>query len=88
VLWLREYIQKHIGWSLSIFGEGRRTDELLAHIEEEIAGVRANPTDVFEWIGIIILALDGAWRAGNSPIKIVSALNEKQTANFLKYTKK
>lgn len=79
---LREYIQRHKDWSLSTFGEGQRTDGLCKHIENELAEIRQNPNDVFEWVDVIILAIDGAWRAGYSPVQIVNALIQKQAINF------
>lgn len=79
---LRGYIQRHKDWSLKTFGEGRRTEGLCKHIEKELQEVRQNPDDVFEWVDIIILAIDGAWRSGHSPLQVVNALIEKQAINF------
>jgi hypothetical protein len=79
---LREYIQRHKDWSLQTFGEGKKTDGLIAHITKELDEIKNNPTDVMEWIDVIILAMDGAWRAGYTPLQIVNALNEKQAINF------
>ena len=42
----------------------------------------ADPRDVLpEWIDLVILALDGAWRAGASPREIIAALVAKQDRN-------
>lgn len=79
---LREYIQRHKNWSLSTFGEGQRTEGLCRHIEKELSEIRKNPNDVFEWVDVIILAIDGAWRSGHSPLQIVNALVQKQAINF------
>ena len=35
-----------------------------------------------EWIDVMILAFDGAWRAGYTPSEIVSALLRKQGVNM------
>ena len=37
--------------------------------------------DLYEWIDIVLLALDGAWRAGYSPATIAEALEAKQSKN-------
>lgn len=68
-------------WSLATFGPGRRTDGLLNHIRKELAEIEAAPLDLDEWADVIILALDGAWRAGHSPAAILRAITGKQAAN-------
>ena len=79
---LEEYLEDQIEWSKRTFGEGKRTEGILKHIEKEIIEVRKSPEDLLEWIDIAILALDGAWRAGYQPEEIVMALVEKQEINF------
>ena len=79
---LREYIQRHISWSKTTFGPGTQHKKICNHIEKELKEVRENPSDLYEWIDIIILALDGAWRAGYSPVQIINALIKKQAINF------
>lgn len=68
-------------FSLKTFGPGERTAGVLDHIRKELAEVAADPGDVMEWIDLVILALDGAWRAGHEPRAIVDALVAKQTRN-------
>ncbi len=60
---LEEYIFDHIKWSYETFGPGRRTVGLSEHIKKELNEVAENPTDVVEWIDIVILGIDGAWRS-------------------------
>jgi hypothetical protein len=79
---LEEYLEDQKAWSTRVFGEGKRTEGILKHIEKESDEVRDNPEDLMEWIDIAILALDGAWRAGYQPEEIVLALVEKQEINF------
>ncbi len=79
--WLEKYLNIQIGWSLSVFGSGHRTEGILKHIESEIEEVRNSPYDVEEWVDIVILALDGAWRAGHLPEDIIKAMQDKQTKN-------
>ena len=73
------YRQKE--WSEKTFGPGERTEGIIDHITEELEEVKANPTDLSEWIDIVILALDGAWRVGGTPKQIVETLIFKQAKN-------
>lgn len=68
-------------WSERTFGPGERTAGVLDHIRKELAEVEAAPGDVFEWIDLVILAFDGAWRAGHDVAAIVGALQTKQARN-------
>lgn len=79
---LEEYLAKHIAWSTETFGPGVRNESVVDHIREELEEVLATPDDVFEWVDIIILALDGAWRNGCTPVEIASALRIKQGINM------
>ena len=79
---LRPYLQRHIEWSRDTFGEGKQAEKICNHIAKELDEIRQKPDDLMEWIDVIILALDGAWRAGYSPIQIINALIEKQVVNF------
>ena len=54
---------------------------MLDHISKELNEVRADPTDVGEWVDVIILAFDGALRAGWEPQEIIDAIVAKQTKN-------
>lgn len=79
---LREYIQRHIEWSRETFGEGGQANKICNHIERELDEIRDNPSDLYEWVDVIILAIDGAWRAGYSPVQIINGLIHKQALNF------
>lgn len=76
------YIMDHMNWSRKTFGLGQRTEGICRHIESELQEIREDPKDAAEWIDIIILAIDGAWRAGLSPGEIVQELWRKQKINF------
>jgi hypothetical protein len=76
------YLDRHMAWSLTTFGSGSRTKGLTAHIRKELLEIEAAPYDLEEWIDVVILALDGAWRAGYMPEQIVTALHAKQAKNF------
>lgn len=79
---LAAYISDQREWSQRTFGEGQRTVGITEHIRKELAEIVAHPDDVTEWIDVVILALDGAWRHGASPEQIVKALLDKQRTNF------
>ena len=76
---LHKHLARQIQFSQQTFGPGSRTEGILDHIQRELDEVKAAPDDVSEWIDIIILAFDGAWRSGHSPEDIVAALIAKQT---------
>jgi hypothetical protein len=68
-------------WSEKTFGTGRRTEGICKHIEKELQEIRKNPADVYEWVDVVILALDGAWRAGHTPLSIIAAMHTKAAVN-------
>jgi hypothetical protein len=75
-------LARQINFSAHTFGPGERTAGVVDHIRKELAEIEAvNGQDLEEWIDVIILAFDGAWRAGFSPANIVAALERKQTKN-------
>jgi len=63
------------------FGPGSRLHGVLDHIRKELAEVEAEPSDLGEWVDVVILALDGAWRAGHEPQAIIDAIKAKQARN-------
>lgn len=54
---------------------------VIDHIRKELDEIEADPSDTEEWIDVIILALDGAWRSGATPSEIAKSLEDKQTKN-------
>ena len=79
---LAYYINRQREWSKKTFGPGKRTMGISKHIQYELLEVQAEPNNPREWIDIVILALDGAWRAGAEPDVITELLKEKQKINF------
>lgn len=75
----------HLGrqraFSERTFGPGPRTTGLIEHIGKELAEIEAAPDDLSEWVDVVILALDGAWRAGHEPQQIIDAIVAKQARN-------
>ena len=76
------HLQTQREWSGITFGPGPRTKGLVDHIRKELAEIEADPSDISEWIDVVILGLDGAWRAGYTPKQIIAALQEKQAKNM------
>lgn len=76
-----EHLEHQRRWSESTFGPGPRTAGVLDHIGKELDEIRADPLDVNEWVDVVILAFDGAWRAGWEPQEIIDAIKAKQVRN-------
>lgn len=75
------HIKRQINWSTQTFGPGDRTIGVVDHIQKELKEIRENPNDLEEWIDVIILAIDGAWRSGHTAEEIVEKLQYKQAKN-------
>lgn len=78
---LVEYIKNQIEFSEKTFGPDKRTEAITDHIKKELIEVAEEPNDLLEWIDLVILALDGAWRSGYTPEQVVDALHRKQIEN-------
>lgn len=79
---LNWYLRDQIEWSRATFGTDQRTVGICNHIRSELHEIEADPADVKEWIDVLILAMDGYWRAGGNPHDLFSLLLEKQRVNF------
>lgn len=75
------HLQRQREWSERTFGPGARDAGVIDHIRKELREIEADPTDITEWIDVVILALDGSWRAGASPEQIIATIVAKQTKN-------
>lgn len=75
------HLRRQRDFSERTFGPGRRTKGVIDHIRKELDEIEADPMDVTEWIDVVILALDGAWRHGAEPQQIIDTLIAKQTRN-------
>lgn len=75
------HISRHMEFSQRTFGPGPRAAGVVDHIRKELREIEAAPHDLEEWIDVLMLALDGAWRSGATPEQIVSQLVAKQTKN-------
>ena len=77
----KKHLERQSEWSEKIFGPGDRTKGIVDHIRKELREIELAPLDLEEWIDVVILALDGAWRSGHSPEQIIAQLVAKQTKN-------
>jgi len=76
-----KHISRQITFSRRTFGPGHRTKGVIDHIRKELTEIENDPLDVNEWADVIILAFDGAWRAGYQAQEILDAVVNKQYAN-------
>ena len=77
------HLEDQRAFSLATFGPGgaERAAGILDHIRKELGEIEAEPADLLEWIDVVILAFDGAWRTGATPEQIVAALAAKHAKN-------
>lgn len=75
------HLHRQRAFSERTFGPGPRTAGILDHIRKELIEIEADPLDLDEWVDVIILALDGAWRSGHEPQQILDAIIGKQARN-------
>jgi len=78
---LELHLHQQRSWSQRTFGPGPRTIGVVTHIRKELVEIERAPTDLTEWVDVMLLAFDGAWRAGHSPDDIVRAIAAKQLKN-------
>lgn len=79
---LIEHLQRQQDFSLRTFGPGKRSNGLIDHIGKELREIAANPHDVEELVDVVLLALDGAWRAGYAPKEVCAAMQTKLEINM------
>ena len=75
------HLQRQRDWSEKTFGPGMRTAGCVDHIRKELLEIEADPSDLKEWVDVIILGFDAAWRTGATPAEILAAIIAKQTKN-------
>lgn len=81
---LEQHLLRQRAFSRATFGPGARTQGVLDHIRKELVEVEKSPDDLEEWVDLILLALDGAWRAGHEPYEICMEIEAKQGRNELR----
>ena len=75
------HLHRQREFSLRAFGPGNRWRGVLDHIRKELDEIANDPADLSEWIDVVLLAFDGAWRQGHSPEQIADALQAKLAKN-------
>lgn len=75
------HIERQQRFSIKTFGPGHRTKGVCDHIRKELNEVEKEPLDLEEWIDVIMLGLDGAWRTGYPPEQIAEMLETKLAKN-------
>ncbi|MHB8226259.1 dATP/dGTP pyrophosphohydrolase domain-containing protein [Acidithiobacillus sp.] len=75
------HLHRQRDFSLRTFGPGDCAARLLDHIRKELLEIEASPTDITEWVDVVMMALDGAWRAGYMPEAVAQAIADKQGVN-------
>lgn len=82
---LVKHLYVQMNWSRRTFGPGARVDGVCDHIRKELLEVQADAAagsdTLREWIDVILLALDGAWRCGAGPRTICEAIADKLNTN-------
>jgi hypothetical protein len=78
---LVSHLVRQSEFSERTFGPGRRTAGVIDHIRKELCEIEQKPDDLNEWLDVVILGFDGAWRAGHWPSQIAAALRAKQARN-------
>ena len=75
------HIYRQREFSERTFGPGKHSKGVVDHIRKELTEIEAAPDDLSEWVDVILLALDGAWRHGHSPEEIAFGIAAKQAKN-------
>lgn len=75
------HLRRQIEFSERTFGPGGRVQGVCDHIRKELVEVESAGGPLAEWVDVIILGLDGAWRSGATPEQIVAAIAAKQAKN-------
>lgn len=78
---LVRHLHRQRDFSYRTFGPGPRVKGVIEHIRKELIEIEAAPLELEEWVDVILLALDGAWRAGYTPEAIADGIESKQARN-------
>lgn len=78
-----DHLERQRAFSAETFGPGDRRKGVVEHIRRELDEVLEAEGDELlgEWVDVIILAFDGAWRTGAEPQQILDAIATKQARN-------
>lgn len=71
-------------WSCETFGPVDGPHDVwgvIDHMRKELLEIEEDPGEVEEWADLLMLAMDGAMRAGHTPVEITEALVAKLRKN-------
>jgi len=75
------FFDNKAAWSSATFGPGDRYQGVCNHIRKELQEIESDPSDLTEWVDVVLLAMDGAWRAagadGEAFVRALIAKDEK-----------
>ena len=75
------HLMRQREFSANTFGPGQRLQGVIDHLRKELVEVEASGGELSEWVDVVLLALDGAWRSGYTPEQIADGLAAKQLKN-------
>jgi hypothetical protein len=80
---LASFFEERKEWSRETFGPAYIWKRVVAHIRKELVEIEAKPDDLEEWIDVVLIAMDGAWRAaGADGDGFIAALVAKAAKNM------
>lgn len=71
---LASFIAQQKSFSSQAFGPGSRQVGIANHILQECDEAEAEPGDLSEWVDIMLLSLDCAWRSGLEPVDVAKEI--------------
>lgn len=77
---LVDHLKRQQEFSTKAFGPVYHHKRICDHIKKELDEIEENPV-LEEWVDIILLGLDGAWRSGATSEQICMAIAKKQSIN-------
>ncbi len=63
---IANFFDAKAAWSMETFGPGDRYVGVIDHIRKELLEVAEKPSDLTEWVDVVLLAMDGAWRSAGA----------------------
>lgn len=75
------FLESQREFSIRTYGPGMRTEGVSDHIRKELKEIEDDPTDLAEWVDVIILGFDGAQRLGVPVQDIIDAIHAKAAKN-------
>lgn len=79
---LAHLVKRQIEFSSLAFGPGARLLGIIDHIRRELIEVEQSGGELEEWVDIVLLGLDGAWRSGHSANQVAAAIQQKLEKNM------